>query len=223
MPIVTGAGSTAGGHKAIIQRQQRMPPERDDHCFLRFRKNGRTRLFKALLKNLRYSIFEKRSNINAVWTRFSLNLIQINRKTLYARFSSPQPSHACATSRRFWGAMPSSLLSCASEACDRSGRPSDRWRADPHYCSSDGVRGRVTPVTNLSHMASFHSIEKIAPANLGIKRPCVEPARMDVEAATHPAHRKGGAMLGHKRVLHFTSLAKYAVDLLRNSHINVGR
>ncbi|XHY17678.1 hypothetical protein SuNHUV7_24750 (plasmid) [Pseudoseohaeicola sp. NH-UV-7] len=38
------------------------------------------------------------------------------------------------------------------------------------YCSSDGVRGRGAPVTNLSHMASFHSIERITPSNRGIKQ-----------------------------------------------------
>ena len=37
------------------------------------------------------------------------------------------------------------------------------------YCCSDGVRGRRAPVTNLSHTASFHSNERIAPSNRGIK------------------------------------------------------
>lgn len=37
------------------------------------------------------------------------------------------------------------------------------------YCCSDGVRGRGAPVTYLSHMASFHSNERIAPSNRGIK------------------------------------------------------
>ena len=37
------------------------------------------------------------------------------------------------------------------------------------YCSSDGVRGRGAPVTNLSHSESFHSRERIAPSNRGIK------------------------------------------------------
>ncbi|MFA7587314.1 MAG: hypothetical protein WCY11_14145, partial [Novosphingobium sp.] len=37
------------------------------------------------------------------------------------------------------------------------------------YCCSDGVRGRGAPVTNLSHTASFHSNERIAPSNHGIK------------------------------------------------------
>jgi hypothetical protein len=39
------------------------------------------------------------------------------------------------------------------------------------YCSSDGVRGRGAPMTNLSHNASFHSCERIAPSNRGIKHP----------------------------------------------------
>jgi len=37
------------------------------------------------------------------------------------------------------------------------------------YCCSDGVRGRGAAVTCLSHNASFHSKEKIAPSNRGIK------------------------------------------------------
>ncbi len=37
---------------------------------------------KRFSKNLRHSIFEKRSKINSVSQRFSLNLIQIKRKTL---------------------------------------------------------------------------------------------------------------------------------------------
>ena len=37
------------------------------------------------------------------------------------------------------------------------------------YCGSDGVRGRGAPVTNLSHAASFHSRERIAPSHRGIK------------------------------------------------------
>jgi len=39
------------------------------------------------------------------------------------------------------------------------------------YCCSDGVRGRGAPVTYLSHTASFHSNERIAPKNRGIKHP----------------------------------------------------
>jgi hypothetical protein len=69
------------------------------------------------------------------------------------------------------GLMPSSRLSCASEACDHSGHPLNRWRAGPHYCNSDGVRGRGAPVTNLSHSASFQSSDRIAPSNRGIKHP----------------------------------------------------
>ncbi len=55
------------------------------------------------------------------------------------------------------GLIPSSRLSVASEACDML------------YCCSDGVRGRGAPVTYLSHTASFHSNERIAPSNRGIK------------------------------------------------------
>src|SRR6056297_3375308 len=38
------------------------------------------------------------------------------------------------------------------------------------YCCSDGVRGRGAAMTYLSHKASFHSIEWIAPSNTGIKQ-----------------------------------------------------
>ncbi len=37
------------------------------------------------------------------------------------------------------------------------------------YCCSESVRGRGAPLTNLSHSASFHSNERIAPSNRGIK------------------------------------------------------
>ena len=37
------------------------------------------------------------------------------------------------------------------------------------YCCSDGVRGRGAAVKDLSHNASFHSRERIAPSNHGIK------------------------------------------------------
>jgi hypothetical protein len=38
------------------------------------------------------------------------------------------------------------------------------------YCSSDSVRSRGAAVTYLSHNASFHSKEQIAPSNRGIKQ-----------------------------------------------------
>src|SRR6056297_1077965 len=38
------------------------------------------------------------------------------------------------------------------------------------YCSSDAVRGRGAAMANLSHSASFHSCERITPANRGIKQ-----------------------------------------------------
>lgn len=56
-----------------------------------------------------------------------------------------------------------------SRACDHSGLPLNRWQAGPHCCCSDNVRGRGASVTNSSHRASFHSKERIAPSNRGIK------------------------------------------------------
>ena len=43
------------------------------------------------------------------------------------------------------------------------------------YCCSDGVRGRGAAVKYLSHNASFHSKEKIAPSNRGIKQLGLQP------------------------------------------------
>jgi len=47
--------------------------------------------------------------------------------------------------------------------------PLHQSRASPHYCSSDGMRGRGASITDLSHRASFHSYERTAPSNRGIK------------------------------------------------------
>ncbi len=71
----------------------------------------------------------------------------------------------------------------------------DRLRVDPQlsaqrrerslrslYCCSDGVRGRGAPVTYLSHTASFHSNERIAPSNRGIKHLGDRPALTPVES-----------------------------------------
>src|SRR6056297_1390124 len=47
------------------------------------------------------------------------------------------------------------------------------------YCCSDGVRGRGAAMTNLSHSASFHSIEWIAPSKPGIKHlALIDPATL---------------------------------------------
>jgi hypothetical protein len=63
------------------------------------------------------------------------------------------------------------------------------------YCCSDGVRGRVTPVTNLSHAASFYAFERIAPSNRGIKQPCSVSGRnrRDASRALDVAENMGPA------------------------------
>lgn len=38
------------------------------------------------------------------------------------------------------------------------------------YCCSSGIRGRGASMANLSHRASFHSFDRIAPSNHGIKQ-----------------------------------------------------
>ncbi len=57
------------------------------------------------------------------------------------------------------------------------------------YRSSDGVRGRGAPVTNLSHSASFLPCEKISPSNRGIKHFCLQRGYRwsDVPAEYGPA------------------------------------
>jgi len=45
------------------------------------------------------------------------------------------------------------------------------------YCCYDGVRARGAAVMYLSHNASFHSKEKIAPSNRGIKHLAIHIGR----------------------------------------------
>ncbi len=70
--------------------------------------------------------------------------------------SDPRLSPFDATSRPFW--VDPQLPAQRRERSLRS-----------LYFCSDGVRGRVTPVTYLPHAASFHSNERIAPSNRGTK------------------------------------------------------
>src|SRR6056297_3262383 len=55
------------------------------------------------------------------------------------------------------------------------------------YCCSDGVRGRGAAMTYLSHKASFHSIEWIAPTNPGIKRLVISWFSRALVRTTNPA------------------------------------
>lgn len=127
--------------EAVIQRHQRVAPERDDRRFLGF---GKGRGMRGLRPGLH-------------------------------------------------------ILDCRPLAPLR-----DRLRVDPQlsaqhrerslrslYCCSDGVRGRGAPVTNLSHMASFHSKERIAPSNRGIKHP--------TSASSAPAFNSGRSAFGQCR------------------------
>lgn len=67
------------------------------------------------------------------------------------------------------GLMSNARPTCAGpQSCPRT----DGGRAfalRSPYCCSVGLRGRGAAITNLSHRASFHSCERIAPSNLGIK------------------------------------------------------
>ncbi|NTF05108.1 hypothetical protein G6M88_15305 [Agrobacterium rubi] len=48
----------------------------------------------------------------------------------------------------------------------------------------------------------------------GHPKPGMKPAGMDAEQAAHHSHRKLLLMLGNERVIHFASLARYAVAFL---------
>src|SRR5690606_757802 len=62
----------------------------------------------------------------------------------------------------------------------------------------------------------------LAPVFLGSRahrrlQPGIEPARLDAQAPAHRTDGKLTPMLGHERVSHFASLAKYAVAFFRMS------
>ena len=83
------------------------------------------------------------------------------------------------------------------------------------YCCSDGVRGRGAPMTNLSHNASFHSNERIAPSNRGIKHlgnACVDFVP-EVARAKGP-HRDHGfqVLLLHHHLKHRSQLSRQGSD-----------
>lgn len=105
--------------QAVIQREKRVAPERDNHRLLRVGERRGIRGFRPSLQVL----------------------------------------HLCPL----------------SPLCNRLGvdpqLPAQRRERSLRslYCCSEGVRGRGAPMTYLSHMASFHSHERIAPSNPGIK------------------------------------------------------
>jgi hypothetical protein len=47
-----------------------------------------------------------------------------------------------------------------------------------------------------------------------VLQPGIKAARLDAQAPAHRPHREQRAMIGNERVLHFASLAKYAVAFL---------
>ena len=54
-------------------------------------------------------------------------------------------------------------------------------------------------------------------------QPGVEAARLEAQAPALRPHRERSAMLGHERVSHFATLAKYAVAFLKMPHSSVIR
>ncbi len=105
--------------EAVIQRQQRVPSEGNDHRLLGLGQNRRAR-----------------------FPRSGLHLYRRTLAPLRHRFGVDTQ-------------LPAQLR-------ERSLRSL--------YCCSDGVRGRGAAMTNLSQSASFHSQERIAPSNRGIKQ-----------------------------------------------------
>ena len=65
------------------------------------------------------------------------------------------------------------------------------------YCCSDGVRGRGAAVKYLSHNASFHSKEKIATSNRGIKQLGAVPMKIQLKSMLGTSRDRfgGGKML----------------------------
>ncbi|KQQ35501.1 hypothetical protein ASG19_17575 [Rhizobium sp. Leaf306] len=51
-------------------------------------------------------------------------------------------------------------------------------------------------------------------------KPGIKPAGMDAEQATQHSHREPLLMLGNERVLHFASLAKYAVAFFKSAGLH---
>jgi hypothetical protein len=62
-----------------------------------------------------------------------------------------------------------------------------------------------------------------SPLAQGRLEPGIKAAGMDAEQAAHHSHRKPLLMLGNERVLHFASLAKYAVAFFNMSRSSVTR
>jgi hypothetical protein len=76
------------------------------------------------------------------------------------------------------------------------------------YCSSDSVRSRGAAVTYLSHNASFHSKEQIAPSNRGIKHiAMLVTAQNDDELAFVLGHESAHHVQGHLQQKRQNSLA----------------
>ena len=106
--------------ETIVQQQQSMTPECDDHSFFGFGQNRGPRFRWPGLHVLDRRAFAPLRHRLGVDPRF---LAQLRERSLRSL-----------------------------------------------YCSSDSERCRGAPVTNLSHVASFHSCERIAPSNRGIKQ-----------------------------------------------------
>ncbi len=117
--------------KAIIQRQQRMPPERDNHCLLFL---GQGRGMRGL--------------------RPGLHILDCRPLTPLGNRLRVDPKFPAQSLRSL-------------------------------YCCSDGVRGRGAPVTYLPDNASFHSDERTASSNHGIKHLILIAPRSLVVFARH--------------------------------------
>ena len=78
------------------------------------------------------------------------------------------------------------------------------------YCCSDGVRGRGAAVKYLSHNASFHSKEKIAPSNRGIKHLGSVPGVGPIASTMLIAEISGLGQISTEQAAALTGLAPIA-------------
>jgi hypothetical protein len=148
-PVGHGRQARDGGLKGIetvVQRQQPMTSEGDDHRLFCLGQNRGARLFGAGLRSS--SVVRLR--------HFTIVFGLISNFRLCSENEAPLSGHCSAMPCRAKDHCIAVLTACATLGeCAHS--PAGQW-------------DRSASVTNLSQNASFHSFERIAPANRGIKQ-----------------------------------------------------
>ncbi len=134
------------GIETVVQRQQRVTPEINNHRLFGIGQNRGARLFGAGLRSS--SVVRLR--------HFTIVFGLISNFRLCSENEAPLSGQCSAMPCRAAGRCIAALTTCA---------PLDECAHSPA-----GQRGRSASVTNLSQNASFHPFERIAPANRGIKQ-----------------------------------------------------